>query len=373
MTTMRLLSDPSAVFAALEDACVWCTRFSLCTPAVDSDLDAWPVWRTIVKHGSKLECAVVALDGTRSEPHALAWLQSQEALRLVPAADASFRANVFRFERDDEVRVLLGSGCLVRPGLMAPLDAVSFWEGPALATFAVEVDAMLQRARALAHVPTQKELDTYSRAFFEAAPLREELVVLGAPFIRSTARDAEVPELELVVDGGAIRQAMRAVREQLMSAATEKRRQAVGFQGGNFTTTIHWAAPLKMWSLFQKLDNRYWNCFGTMRPDKDKALPIVVEVNPPLEGINRQMGGAFARDPATGDVYFVHRGRIGGGQKGIGAELFWSRFRGGVPMREPGREEKARVVVVGKVGAPGFARDVAAFVHEVARIKAAGS
>lgn len=44
---------------------------------------------------------------------------------------------------------------------------------------------------------------------------------------------------------------------------------------------------------------------------------------------------------------------------------------GGVPMHEPGREKSARVVVIGKVGASGFARDVAALVHEVGRIKAA--
>ncbi|HVY45488.1 MAG TPA: hypothetical protein VHB21_06390 [Minicystis sp.] len=67
----------------------------------------------------------------------------------------------------------------------------------------------------------------------------------------------------------------------------------------------------------------------------------------------------------------MHRGRIGGGQKGVGAELFWSRFRGGAAMREPDREEPSRVVVVGKVGAPDFVRDVAGFVHEVGRIKAA--
>lgn len=31
------------------------------------------------------------------------------------------------------------------------------------------------------------------------------------------------------------------------------------------------------------------------------------------------------------------------------ADLFWSWFRGGVYMSEPWREDKARVVVVGKV------------------------
>lgn len=92
-----------------------------------------------------------------------------------------------------------------------------------------------------------------------------------------------------------------------------------GEGGGSDVYTIHWCAALKMWALFQELDNRYWNCFGIARPDPEKALQITVEVNPPLEGMDRKVGGAFARDPHAGDIYFVHRGRIGGGQKGIGA------------------------------------------------------
>ena len=368
---MHLLSDPTAAAKAFTDTCDWCERFSFCTPAADSDLDTWSTWRTIVRNASKLRHAIVALEDLRSEPHALEWLQGQEALRLIPAADGSFRPNVYRFERGDSVRVILGAGRLARPGLMAPFDSAVLWEGSTFDPFAAEIDSMLEKARALAHVPTQQELDEYSCVFFQGAPLREELVVLGAPFIRSTARDAEMPELELVVEGRAIRQAMRAVRDQLMSSATESRRQAVGFPGGNLTTTIHWVAPLKMWSFFQKLDNRYWNCFGTARPDKDKTIAITVEVNPRLEGVNRQVGGAYGRDPTTGDVYLLHRGRIGGGQKGVGTELFWNRFRGGAWMKEPGRDDGARVVIVGKVGAPSFVRDVAAFVHEVGRIKAA--
>jgi hypothetical protein len=373
MGDIRLLSDPAAVHAAFEAACDWCGELTFATPAAVSNAGKWSLWQPLERNATKIQAAYVALDGMRSEPAALEWFQSHDCLRFVPAADGSFRANVFRFDKDDRVRVLLGAGQLAPAGLMAPLDAFVLWEGPALDSFALSIDTLFGRAREKAHVPSGEELADYARAFYAGVELWDQLVELGAPFIRTTARDADVPELELVVDKKSVSNAMKATRKQLLEVATERRRQKIGFHGGSDTYTIHWSAPLKMWVLFQELDSRYWNCFGITRPDPAKSLQITVEVNPPLEGLDRKVGGAFARDPNTSDLYFVHRGRIGGGQKGIGARLFWSRFRGGAVMREPDREETSRVVVVGKVGAPEFARDVAGFVHEVGRIKAAAS
>ncbi len=373
MGDLRILSDPSAVRAAFEAACDWCDALSFATPAAVSSGGKWSLWQPLERNAKKIRAAYVALDGMRSEPAALEWLRKHDCLRFVPAADGSFRANIYRFQKGDDVRVMLGSGQLAPAGLMAPLDAMVVWEGPALDPFAVSVDALVARAREKAHVPSGEELADYSRAFYAGVELWDQLVELGAPFIRTTARDAGMPELELVSDKKTVARAMKAARSQLLEVATERRRQKIGFHGGSDVYTIHWCAVLKMWVLFQELDNRYWNCFGIARPDPEKSLQITVEVNPPLEGMDRKVGGAFARDPHTGDIYFVHRGRIGGGQKGIGAQLFWSRFRGGVVMREPDPDDTSRVVVVGKVGAPEFTRDVAGFVHEVGRIKAAAS
>ncbi len=367
---LRVLSEPAAVHAAFEAACDWCDVMCFATPAAVSNLGKWPVWAALERNATKITAAFVALDGLRSEPAALEWLQSQDCLRFVPAADGSFRANVYRFQKDDQVRVLLGAGMLGPAGLMAPLDAMIAWEGPALDRFTASVDAVLQKAKEKAHVPTGDELAEYSRVFYEGAELWDQLVELGAPFIRSTARDDDMPELELIVDEKAIRKAMKSLREELVSVAGPSRQQKIGYHGGSGTFPIHWCAALKMWALLGKAENRYWNCFGVARPDPEKALQITVQVNPPFAGIDRKTGGAFARDPVTGDVYLVHRGRIGGA-KGVGAELFWKLFRGGVLMKELEPDEKARVVVVGKLGSPTFARDVAGFVHEVGRIKAA--
>jgi 5-methylcytosine-specific restriction protein A len=63
--------------------------------------------------------------------------------------------------------------------------------------------------------------------------------------------------------------------------------------------------------------SRYWNAFGTRNPKQNKMVPIGCEINFPLFGIDRRVSGGVAEDE-TGRLSLVHRGRIGGGRKGIG-------------------------------------------------------
>lgn len=370
---LRLLSSAAEVAEVLRAAAAWSTAFDFCTPAVDSRLGRCPLWRDLSAPQHRVRHAFVALDGLRSEPHALEELHRRGVLRLVPAADGSFRPHLFRFRRGDQYRIITGSGALVPTGMIAPLDAVTLWEGNELCSFAAEAERLLARAKHHAHVPEPEELKKYASLFFDGSAHRDSLAEIGAPLMRRTACDGELRDLEIISRARTVRDAMAKLKEQLMDAATTKARATVGYQGGSATETVHWSTPLGVWSLFKKLDNRHWNCFGVERPNSVKSLQITVEVNPPLDGIDRKMGGAIAREPGSGKQYLVHRGRIGGGQRGIGADLFWSRFRGGVYMREPDRKEPSRVVIVGAIGDPSFASSVAAFVHEVGRIKRAAT
>lgn len=42
----------------------------------------------------------------------------------------------------------------------------------------------------------------------------------------------------------------------------------------------------------------------------------------PLNGINRRVAGLFAIDSVSGGTILLHRGKIGGGQKGVGKKQF---------------------------------------------------
>lgn len=373
MTTLRMLVAHREIAAALEQAAAWCSQFDFSTPAIDSAFGRSPAWVAVLPYVPRLRHAYVAVEGLRSEPHALDVLHRHGALRLVPAADGSFRAHVFRFRNGNRVRVVTGAGAFTADGLMAPLEAVTVWEGSELDRYALDVERALARARRLAHVPELAELERYSQLYFQAASHRDALAEIGAPLIRQTADDVDVAELDLVLGRRETRDAMQWAKEQLAAASVPASRQTLGFQGGNIADSVHWSAALGIWSLLGRRDGEYASYFGVNRPDLTKSLQITVQANVPASGPNRRKGGALARDRATGRQFLVHRGRIGGGQKGIGSELFWRHFRGGARLQEPDREEASRVLVIGEIGSASFPRDVAAFVHQVARIKRAAA
>ena len=165
---------------------------------------------------------------------------------------------------------------------------------------------------------------------------------------------------------------MRKVRQEMVSAFQKhgvKRVKAhLGYQGENKDVGLLWAVDLGIWYAPEVIPgSRYWNAFGTKEP-LGSSVPITCEVNLPLHGIDRRIGGAAASDE-QGHAILVHRGRIGGGRKGIGAELFWSHYEGEWLTVWDG-DRNTDVAAVAELSSPRFARQIQFFVHEVERIKA---
>ena len=117
--------------------------------------------------------------------------------------------------------------------------------------------------------------------------------------------------------------------------------------------------------------SRYWNGFGVGRPESGDNVAITCEINFPLYGIDRRTGGAFAQD-RSGRTFVVHRGKLGGGRKGIGKSLFENRYRGVWKVMDDDGEETT-VAVIGVLQSPRFARQIAQFVRKIARIKEAAA
>lgn len=139
----------------------------------------------------------------------------------------------------------------------------------------------------------------------------------------------------------------------------------VGYKGGYENCSICWSHALGLWFYSEKLQNRYWNVFSLSEipPKQNSMLSIVCEINPPIEGLNKRVQGAFARDN-SGHIWLLHRGRIGGGKPGIGRRLFFENYQGEV--REIAGD---RFAVIGDISSSDFVECVKNFVREVERIK----
>jgi len=144
----------------------------------------------------------------------------------------------------------------------------------------------------------------------------------------------------------------------------------IGYQSNNFPTTVMWLSGLDIWAYFGLPPNgkskgkRYWNVFGIGMPKK--MVSIVCEINSPMEGINRRVAGAFARND-EGDIAVMHRGRINV-TRGITKELFRRMCRcKWENVVDAGKNSS--LVYIGNLSSLNLVESIRDFVFEIDRIK----
>ena len=174
-----------------------------------------------------------------------------------------------------------------------------------------------------------------------------------------------------LTDRREIRQALKDMTDVLRRNG-EERRVSVGWRGGSGEFDVLWQPKEEFWALIKPdmTTTLYWCAFGTGSPDEYDHFGIVVEINPPQEGINRRIAGAFMRD-VEGNVYLTHSGKVGGGLKGIGKTEFLKFYRGDnreTALWPDGVETE--VIVIGRVDSLRLPTHIGHYVHEVERFKA---
>jgi hypothetical protein len=175
----------------------------------------------------------------------------------------------------------------------------------------------------------------------------------------------------LVTDHQQSRNAFFAVERSFAHGAQEFPNHSVGWPGGAGRFLVYWRPDLNIWGVFEpkplkSSGRRFWICFGIENPADRSRLSITVETNPPHEGVDRRVGGAFLEDE-QGQVYLAHSGKVGGGRKGIRSSAFLSRYTQGERVFVP--ERAAQLIILGCVNDPKVAGGLAAYVREVARFK----
>lgn len=180
--------------------------------------------------------------------------------------------------------------------------------------------------------------------------------------------------LKVIADQTAIKKCAGQFNKKFKPFVDEVIRVRLGHQGASFSAKVFWSGKLGVWKFSQTVkDVRYWNAFGIGKPGTSGVLSIASEINFPWSQIDRKTGGAFAEDHG-GNVFAIHRGKIGGGKKGIGKSLFEHNYRGVWSLMEDG-DCVSEVAVIGNLKSERFALQAAQFVKkiEIMKISAAES
>jgi hypothetical protein len=180
--------------------------------------------------------------------------------------------------------------------------------------------------------------------------------------------------LKVIEDQKAIKKYAEQFNKKFKPFIDEQIKVKLGHQGASFAAKVLWSEELGIWKFSKTIKEvRYWNAFGIGKPAKSSVLSSASEINFPWAQIDRKTGGVFAGD-AWGNVFVIHRGKIGGGKKGIGKSLFEHNYRGVWSFMEDG-DSVSQVAVIGNLKSCRFALQAAQFVKkiEVMKLSAAES
>ncbi|MBI4330314.1 MAG: hypothetical protein HY673_03420 [Chloroflexi bacterium] len=176
----------------------------------------------------------------------------------------------------------------------------------------------------------------------------------------------ERTNMRVVTDRTRISTLVAEFRDRVSRALNRQGFYPIGHKGWSDREMFQWSDKLDMWMVCRDHQGqRYWTAFGLGSP-KESGNSIVAEINFPKEGIDRRIAGVFVENgPIT---YVAHRGKIGGGRKGIGKGLFWESFQGTTTVADDGNM-KSKLAIIADIASPRFVCEVKSFIDLVHSIK----
>lgn len=175
--------------------------------------------------------------------------------------------------------------------------------------------------------------------------------------------------IEIVTKKELITKYQKRLIRQLKTACKEKIACQLGYKGNYTNVNTFYSKDYNFGFTSFNLDSekRFWNAFVYGKPKENKNNSITVEINPPDKGINRRTGGAFGLNK-EGEVFLLHRGKIGGGRENIGKQVFFKKYNGEPIVVKDGEKEN-KLFIVGRIGSKQLLKKVSTFVEQVYQIK----
>lgn len=173
--------------------------------------------------------------------------------------------------------------------------------------------------------------------------------------------------MEQVIKSTDYQKAQKTLAKNLLSLKPKKVQAKLGVTGGLIEpiSTIYYFEDYEFWWCYRLTSTRHWNAFGFGDPTKKSINNMVVQVNFPVEGSKRTMGGVVA---TTKDFYLFHTGKIGGSKKGVGKEAFLNAYK----ITKPALigKKKEDLIHLGRIKDKRLIHNIMSLAHQVYDFKA---
>lgn len=143
MTRMQFISDPDQLASSFRHLCDWAEEIIICTARFDCGDDHVPFRLPLHVHAAKVRHFIVAGYGETS--NVLDRFHDRGVLRLIVERRSRIRANIYRFQKANEVRTLIGTARLTPESFGSDLEAMMLVEGSWHDEFACELSAFIER------------------------------------------------------------------------------------------------------------------------------------------------------------------------------------------------------------------------------------
>lgn len=244
------------------------------------------------------------------------------------------------------------------------LEKIDLGSKKAISAASREAGAVIAKYYTLNNLPSEDQLISDLKEIFSFYDILAE-IEKGELVLENSIID-----LEIISKSDEIDFLEEKLFEGFKKISDKKVQGIIGFPGGNDEGDLYWSNNLKIWFFSKKYDNLYWNAFGTQEPIENGNNSITTEINLIRSGFNKRRAGAFAKDN-EGEYYLVHSGKIGGGKKGVGKNLFFENYNGDVVKARYGDSE-GEVAVIGNLNDSNFYNNLKNFVYYVNKLKNGG-
>lgn len=360
---MDLLYEADSQKQAFVDACAWADDIYLCLAWIEPGDAQGPGYADLKPHEGKVRQAIVGLARFQSYPALLRRLHRLSVLRLVTTVDGSFSPNCYVFRKGTRVRALIASAPFTSSRFSKPCESLVVFEGERDEPLALRALQLLERCRAVAHVPTALELDAYEDAW--AIVRTGEKVpdaIAGVPL--DTYDVAALGKLALEHEPTAVLDTFVAVRDAFSAAASMRVPALVvprdpQQQAAPVRTTLFWSS-LGMWGAVHRAAASYGLHFGFVSP-WEMARPVAA-----VSLAAEHRPGTLAELAARGSTHTMVIARAEDGRRFLVHVLGDPRdYTADVEIADD--SGAARAAIIGEVGSADFVQTAAAFARRASR------